>query len=491
MTTKAKIIATLASAPEDALLQSLGGQADILEIRADLVGELDVDHLRSHFGGELLYTLRSAAEGGRFDGDEVERARRLAKASGRYDLIDLESARDAGWAGLATVSAARRIVSWHGEASSLSRLHDQLAAMRRIESRWSKLVPLARNWAEAKLPLALLERRDSADVIAFAGGPLGAWTRLLAPRIGAPVVFAAAGESPAAPGQTTLARLIEDFRLPALPPVRRVFALVGDPVRHSLSPRLHNGLYRELGIEAVYLAFQVEDFGSFWLEVVEGGVLERLGMPLAGLSVTMPHKEIALAVAGASSPLAARVRAANTLVRRRGVWEAENTDPEGVVRALEARGMTVGGRLVLVAGTGGAGRSAAVGLARAGATVELANRTASRGLEVAERLDMPLVDLEDLDEARYDVLVNATPLGRRAQDPLPFDLERARRGATVLDMAYSGEQTTALVAGAAARGLKVVEGREILLGQAGSQFRMMTGLDMPLPEARRLLGLEA
>jgi len=262
-------------------------------------------------------------------------------------------------------------------------------------------------------------------------------------------------------------------------------------VEHSLSPRLHNGLYRELGIEAVYLAFQVEDFGSFWLELVEGGVLERLGMPLTGLSVTMPHKEIALAVAGASSPLAVRVRAANTLVRRRGVWEAETTDPEGVVRALEGQGVTVSGRRVVVVGVGGAGRSAAVGLAQAGATVELANRTTSRGLEVAERLGMPFVDLQDLDEARYDVLVNATPLGRRARDPLPFDPERARQGATVVDMAYSGGKATALVAAAGARGLQVVEGREVLLGQAGSQFRMMTGVDMPLPEARRLLGLEA
>ena len=272
--------------------------------------------------------------------------------------------------------------------------------------------------------------------------------------------------------------------------MRQVFALVGDPVQHSLSPRLHNGLYRELGIEAVYLAFEVEDFGSFWLEVVEGGVLERLGMPLTGLSVTMPHKEIALAVAGASSPLAARVGAANTLVRRRGVWEAETTDPEGVVRALEGRGVTVGERRVVVVGVGGAGRSAAVGLAQAGATVELANRTTSRGLEVAERLGMPFVDLQDLDEARYDVLVNATPLGRQAQDPVPFNPERAREGATVVDMAYSGGEATALAAAAGACGLRVVEGREILLGQAGSQFRMMTGLDMPLPEARRLLGLE-
>jgi 3-dehydroquinate dehydratase/shikimate dehydrogenase len=285
--------------------------------------------------------------------------------------------------------------------------------------------------------------------------------------------------------------LVEDYGLPDLPRVGKVFGLVGNPVQHSLSPRLHNGLYRELGVAAVYLAFEVEDFGAFWLEIVEGGVLGRLGMPLSGLSVTMPHKEIALAVAGASSPLAVRVEAANTLVRRREVWEAENTDPEGVVAALESRGIPLTGRRVVVAGVGGAGRAAAVGLAEAGASVHLANRSAWRGAEVAERLELPFVPLEDLDAACYDLLVNATPLGRQPRDPLPFDLDRAGEDAAVLDMAYSSDEQTPLVAAARSRGLQVVEGREVLLGQASSQFRMMTGLPLAQPAARRLLGLEA
>jgi 3-dehydroquinate dehydratase/shikimate dehydrogenase len=481
------MVATLASAPEHDLLEGLSGRADILEVRADLVGDLDIDYLRSHFEGQLLYTLRSAAEGGLFEGDEVERRRRLAEAGAAYDLIDLERARDAGWPDLPSVEPQRRIVSWHGEAAGLTGLRRQLAAMREMESRWWKLIPSARDFADAKLPLALLEGDDSGRVIAFAGGAVGGWTRLLAPRVGAPVVYAAGNETPGAVGQPTLERLIEDYGLPNLPPVRQLFALVGDPVEHSLSPRLHNGLYQELGYEALYLTFQVDEFGPFWLEMVEGGILERFGMPLTGLSVTMPHKEIALAVAGASSPLAARIGAANTLIHRQGVWEAETTDPEGVTRALEQRGIELEGRAALVVGAGGAGRSAAVGLDQAGATVELANRTAERGRIAASRLEMSWVDMEDLDLSRYEVLVNATPLGRAPHQPLPFELDRVPDDAVVIDLNYSHRRATALVDAAYERGLVVIEGREILLGQGAPQFRMMTGLDMPMTAARRLL----
>src|SRR4030095_3950665 len=124
-----------------------------------------------------------------------------------------------------------------------------------------------------------------------------------------------------------------------LPPASVLAGLAGNPVGHSLSPRLHNAAYRALGLPRLYLPFHVESFGDFWLEVVESGSLDVLGLPLTGLSVTAPFKEAALAMAGASSPLAERVQSANTLLLNDGVWEAETTDPEGVVQTLLARGI--------------------------------------------------------------------------------------------------------------------------------------------------------
>ncbi|HEX5759799.1 MAG TPA: type I 3-dehydroquinate dehydratase, partial [Thermoanaerobaculia bacterium] len=340
---RAILVATLTEAPTAPALAALAAEADWLEVRADLVGELDPAPLRAGFPGPLLYTLRSRAEGGGFDGSPERRRRRLLEAAERYDLLDLECERDVSSELLAAVPPERRLLSWHGPAAPLPALQARGERMTAVPARVYKLVPAAAQSGEELVPLQLLDGLRRADVAAFASGPLGLWTRLVAPRLGAPLVFGAAGDRPGAPGQPTLARLRADYGLPELPPVEALFGVAGNPVAASLSPRLHNAAYRALGIPALYLPFHAESFGDFWLEVVEGGVLEGLGLPLRGLSVTAPHKEAALALAGAESPLAARIGAANTLVCRDGVWEAEATDPDGVLLPLAERGVEPAG----------------------------------------------------------------------------------------------------------------------------------------------------
>ncbi len=281
--------------------------------------------------------------------------------------------------------------------------------------------------------------------------------------------------------------------MPEQRPVSALFGVVGNPVAHSLSPRLHNGAYRELGIPALYLPFQTDSFGDFWLEVVEEGILGDMDLPIRGLSITAPYKAAALAVGGAESPLAGLIGAANTLVLREDVWEAESTDPDGVVAPLRRAGIEVAGRRAAVVGAGGGGRAAAVGLAHAGADVTLFNRGTERAEKAAADLGLPCLPLADLQPARFDVLVNATLLGRAPNEALPFAVDSLRPGAVVIDLVYRRpeEGPTPLLAAAASRGAQVVDGREVLLGQARAQFRLMTGRDLPDPLARRLLGLEA
>ncbi|MBV8201934.1 MAG: hypothetical protein JOZ15_15045, partial [Acidobacteria bacterium] len=388
------------------------------------------------------------------------------------------------------------------------------------------------------------------------GGDAGTWTRLVAPRLGAPIVYGAASDAAGvagAPGQPSIRTLREDFGLPELRPAEVLFGVVGNPVAHSLSPRLHNGAYRELGIPALYLPFQTDSFGDFWLEVVEEGVLETVGLPIRGLSITAPFKAAALAVAGAESPLAGLIGGANTLVLRDGVWEAESTDPAGVVEPLRERGIEIAGRRAAVVGAGGAGRAAAIGLARAGAQVTLFNRSPERGEKAPADLDLACLPLGELDPGGFELLVNATPLGRAgggaaagqgrqgtgqarvagtpvqrgqqgheaqrgqqgqghegqqwgqqaalgqgaphgpsaAAEPLPFPVDGLRPGAVVIDLVYRREEEgpTPLLAAARSSGAVTVDGREVLLGQARGQFRMMTGRDLPGDLARRLLGL--
>lgn len=487
---RATLIATLAEPPSGDGQELRGlGAADWLEVRADRIGDLDPDWLRQRFPGRLLYTLRSVDEGGGFGGGEAERQRRLLAAARRgYDAIDLEAERDLAAPILAAIAAERRFLSWHGPAPETAELRERAERMLATGAALYKLVPTAAEVGGTLLPLALLRSLDRGDLVAFAGGPLGVWTRLVAPRLGAPVVYGAAGDTPGAPGQPSLRRLIDDFGLPELRAATLLCGVVGNPIAHSLSPRLHNALYRATGVPFLYIPFCAESFGDFWLEIVESGSLAELGLPWRGLSVTAPFKPAALAVAGASSPLAERVGGANTLVLTDGVWEAESTDPLGVVVPLELRGLRLRERRALVVGCGGAGRAAAVGLLQAGAEVVLTNRGEQRGRAAAAELGAAFAPLAEIDLGRFAIVVNATALGRAEDDPLPFDPAALSAEAAVVDMVYE-EGPTRLVRAARQRSLAVVDGREVLLQQGLAQFRLMTGREAPLAVGLAALGL--
>ncbi len=487
---RATLIATVTILQDGSFAPAELEEVDWLEVRADLVGDLDAKHLGRIFPGKLLYTLRSRAEGGAFEGSPERRKRRMLDAAKRFDLLDLEAARDLSPEILKAVPPEKRIVSWHGSAMAVEGLQAAFERMTAVPAALYKLVPTATQPGEELAPLMLLQALGRRDVAAFAAGPGGVWTRFVAPRLGAPVVYGSLGEVPGAPGQLSIERLRRDYGLPELPPVERLFGIVGNPVTHSLSPRIHNTAYRALGIPAAYLPFHTDSFGDFWLEVVENGALEALGMPLRGLSVTAPFKEAALAVAGAESPLAGLIGAANTLVWNQEVWEAEATDPDGVVLPLRDRGIAIEGLEAAVVGAGGAGRSAAEGLTKAGARVTIVNRDPERGQAAADRLKLPFLPLSDFDPSRYSLLVNATSLGRGHDDQLPFAVDRLIPGAVVIDLVYHMDRPTRLLEAAAARGAVAIDGREVLVDQARGQFRMMTGRDLPLNLARRVSGLE-
>lgn len=486
MAEAAFLVGSLTRAPERGEilpgLESLGA----LEWRADLLGEGGAGAAESG-EAQVLFTLRSVAEGGRGSSSPGERASALGSAGDRFDLVDLEAERDLTPEVLAAVPPEKRIISWHGGAATLSELRERFATMAATPARWYKLVAEAAQPSDAIAPLALLHDLQRDDVIAFSSGEAGAWSRLLAPRLGAPVVYARAQREAAAPGQFSVEELCRDYGLPDLPRVSELAGIVGRPVLHSLSPRLHNVMFRRLGLGRLFLPFHVPVFGDFWLDVIERGSLAILGFDLRALAVTAPFKEIALAVSGAASPLAERVSAANTLVRRGQVWEAECTDTEGVTAPLAARGLQLEGLRAAVVGAGGAGRAALYALDSAGCLVTLVNRSVHRGRRVARELGVEFTRFADFDPGDLDVVVNATPLGSGAE--MPFEIERLSESAVVVDLAYRRDGATGLVEAARAAGHDAVDGREVLLHQAVPQFRWMNGEDLDLDAGREALGL--
>ena len=480
---QATLVAVLTRPPTAAgdEISALPETVRLLEVRADRAGDLDPDWLRGRFRGELLYSLRSRAEGGAFAGGEAERRARLLRAAqSGFELVDLESERDLAPPLLAALPPHRRVVSWHGPAAGLDALTERWQRMGSVAARLFRIVTEAGEPADALAPLQLLRRAARPDLAAYASGHAGWWSRMLAPRLGAPWVFTAARAEDAEPGEPTLARLTADFGLPALPPVEQLYGIVGGSAGRSMSPRLHNAAYRELGLPALYLPFPTTGFSAFCAQL-GNGALGELGWPLSGLTVTSPHKEAALAWAGRASPLARRAGAANTLLRRDGAWQADTADAHGVLAALASRGVEVAGRKVAVVGCGGAGRSAAAGLKACGALVTLVNRGLERGHYAARLLALPFVPLAELAPGDFTLVVHATPLVEDA----PFAVDRLAAGAVVVDLVY-GRAPTPLVAAAAQRGT-AIDGWEILVIEARRQFEMMAGRTMPEPLARRLV----
>jgi 3-dehydroquinate dehydratase/shikimate dehydrogenase len=470
----ARLIATL-SAPPNGELGALRTAVHGLEVRADLAGDLDAGWLRDRFSGELTYSLRRRAEGGAFEGSADERRRRLLAAANRFDLVEVGEG-DLEPELLAGIPPAQRLASWTGAVADTAGLQEAWERLSRTPARLYRLAVRTERPQAALGLLRWLRDLGRRDVTAFATGPAGTWTRLLAPRLGAPVAFGRLAGDADGSGELTMAQLA-DYGLPALPPLERTFGIMGRSVSRSLSPRLHNAAYRELGLPALYLPFQVDGFEAFWREAVAG--LEELGWPLRGLTVTSPHKEEALSLAGEASFLARQAGSANTLLRRGGAWRADTADAQGVVSVLARRRIPLAGREVAVVGCGGAGRAAAAGLLRAGARVTLVNRGHDRGHYASGLLGLPFVPLTKFRAGDFPLIVHATPLAAES----PFPVADLRPGAVVVELVY-GAAPTALMTATAAGGGVAIDGREVLSVEVRRQFRLMTGRRMPAGVAR-------
>jgi shikimate dehydrogenase len=263
----------------------------------------------------------------------------------------------------------------------------------------------------------------------------------------------------------------------------RIAAVIGDPVRHSLSPRLHNAGFAALGLDWTYVACPVAEGEA--AKAVEA--MRTLG--IEGLSVTMPHKKSVASAVDDLSPTAAKLGAVNCVTRDGGRLVGENTDGIGFVDSLRSQlQMDPDGLTIVIVGAGGAARSIALATAEHGANVGILNRTAKSAERLVEIVgaSSSVVQEEAIRDA--DLVVNATPLGMNKDDPLPFDLNFLSKGQSVVDLVYEPEKT-ALLTEAESLGVTTLNGVAMLLHQAGEQFRLWTGCEPPLQTMAQAVGL--
>lgn len=255
----------------------------------------------------------------------------------------------------------------------------------------------------------------------------------------------------------------------------RLAGVIGQPIRHSLSPILYNAAFRELDLDWTFVAFEVEPGGG------EAAIDAARVLGLDGLAVTMPHKAAVIPALDRLTPTAAALGSVNVVARQGSELVGDSTDGAGFLDALRAdEGFDPAGRRCLVVGAGGAARAVVRALAEVGASeVVVVNRNAERAeAAVALAGGVGRVGGEP-DIAEADMVVNATPVGMAHMAGLPFDPERLRDGQLVVDLIYH-PPVTGLLAAAHGRGLPAVNGLGMLIHQAARSFRLWTGQDAPL-----------
>ncbi len=261
-----------------------------------------------------------------------------------------------------------------------------------------------------------------------------------------------------------------------------LYGIIGNPVRHSLSPAMHNAAFAELGENCVYMPFPVVD--------LKAGVTGLKGLGVRGASVTIPYKEAIIPLLDELDDLARQIGAVNTLVIKDVDGHkhlcGSNSDWLGANRALSEKVSLAGARVVIL-GAGGSARAIGFGLRQAGARVVVCSRTESRGQALATDLDCPWHSLDDVDNLRAEVLVNATSVGMQPESGVsPVAAVVLAHFPLVMDIVYAPLETV-LLREARAAGCQVINGLEMLLYQGVAQFELWTGKTAPVALMRQAL----
>jgi len=255
-----------------------------------------------------------------------------------------------------------------------------------------------------------------------------------------------------------------------------VFGLLGNPVSHSLSPKMHRAAFEAMGIEAEYVAFPVVN--------LEQAVMGIRGLGIRGASVTIPFKEEIMSLLDEVDRIASLIGAVNTLVNDHGVLTGTNTDWLGLKRALESR-ISIRGKRIAILGAGGAARAAVYGVMAGRGEPILLNRTPQRAMRAAKDLGCGWAPWEGLGDLKAHILVNATPIGMFPKShECPVEPELLSQFHLVVDMVYNPPRTR-LLEEAEARGVGTMNGVEMLVQQGAEQIRIWTGMEPPVQIMRK------
>jgi len=437
-----------------------------------------------HPNAVCIATCRRAAGGGKFRGSVASQVQILAKAadSGCQIVdVELQSAVRIKPEQLRRLrTRAALILSYH-DFRATKKLDETLEKMVAIAADFYKLVTTATTLSDNVAMMKFLEKNgDRHSIIGLCMGEQGIISRVLGVRAGSVFTFASAtvGQE-TGPGQVTAQELRSTYRIEQVDAATRVYGVAGDPVAHSLSPVVMNTALRRENVNGVYLALHAKTLSDLLTCVRD--------IPIHGLSITMPYKESIVKHLDNTDSSTTKIGACNTVVRAQdGNLYGFNTDTSGVVRPLEKR-IALPGAKVLVLGAGGAARAAVFGLKERGCEVYILNRSVGPAQKLARSARARLMKRADLKKMKFDVIINATPVGMGGSKESPLG-EKEIDARYLFEMVYDPPETR-LVKLARERGTEIIPGIEMFVHQAARQFEIWTGKPAPWDEMLRVVNL--
>jgi len=265
------------------------------------------------------------------------------------------------------------------------------------------------------------------------------------------------------------------------------FAVIGDPIDHSLSPNIHSAAFRELNLDASYIGYRIPK-GE-----LEVGIEGLKKIKIDGFNITIPHKIEMIKYLDKIDESCSIIGAVNTVTNNQGVLKGYNTDMDGFLEPLKKRNITIQNSKVLLVGAGGAARAIVAGIAKEKArSIDITNRTienANNLSEFAKKIGLSAnakkIELVDTTKEDYDIIINATSIGLK-DEPSPISLEGINEKTTVYDIVYT-PMNTDFIKKAKAKNATIIYGYEMLLGQAVRAFEIWHEMKAPYNAMKKAL----
>ncbi|MCF6148062.1 MAG: shikimate dehydrogenase [Candidatus Kuenenia sp.] len=473
---------------KDALrdMESASKVADVIELRIDYISDVNLPQIMEKRTKPVIVTNRPVRERGKFSGSEEERLLLLKQAVQlQADYVDIEHDSMQGVktsiGGLLTYSKTKIIVSYHNFKETPDNLLEIYNTLFQSGGDIVKIVTHANSITD-NIKIYQLLQQSKTPTISFCMGEYGIISRILYKIFGSYLTFASLQKGKeSAPGQINIEELLNRYHVKSQNKHTKVYGLIGNPVSHSISPVIHNTLFKEMGMNCVYVPFKVDEIDTFISEFKKLNIL--------GYSVTIPHKESILHCLDDVDPIAGKIGAVNTVVNKNNRLVGYNTDLEAAITTLAdvvnvsdpgLIGSYFKNKNVTIIGAGGVARTIAFGLKRYDSNITFVNRNTERMKSLAREVGCSFASMNNLQNLETDILINATPVGMYPLiNETPIDANLLNSKMVVFDTIYNPAETK-LIKDAKEKGCKTVGGLPMFVYQAAEQFRLWTDKTPPI-----------